>query len=81
MAVRIRLQRRGSKNRPFFRIVVADSKNKRNGAFIETIGFFDPVAEPSKLEIKEDRAIDWLKKGAIPSDSVKTLLNKKNLNV
>lgn len=79
MATRIRLQRRGAKNRPFFRIVIADSRSKRNGLFIENIGYFDPIAEPVKLEIKEDRAIEWLKKGALPSERVKNLFNKKNI--
>ncbi|MFC1851486.1 30S ribosomal protein S16 [candidate division CSSED10-310 bacterium] len=79
MAVRIRLQRHGSKNRPFFRIVIAHSKNKRNGKFIETIGYFNPIVEPIKLEIKEDRAIEWLRKGALPSERVKNLFQKKQI--
>jgi small subunit ribosomal protein S16 len=81
VAVRIRLQRRGAKNRPFFRIVVADSRNKRNGQFIETIGYFNPVEDPIVLEIKEDRVQEWLKMGAIPSDRVKTLLKRKKAEI
>ncbi|MBN2383927.1 30S ribosomal protein S16 [bacterium] len=79
MAVRIRLQRMGAKGRPFFRIVVADSRGKRDGAFLENIGYFDPVAEPAKIELKVDRAVAWLDKGAIPSESVRNILHKKNV--
>lgn len=79
MAVRIRLQRMGAKGRPFFRVVVADSRGKRDGAFIENIGFFDPVSEPAKIEIKEERARMWLSKGALPSESVRSILVKKNI--
>lgn len=79
MAVRIRLQRRGAKKRPFFRIIVADSRSKRDGLFIENIGYFDPTANPTTVEIKEERALEWLKRGAIPSETVKTLFEKHNI--
>ena len=81
MPVRIRLQRQGARHRPFFRIVVADGRSKRNGQFIETIGYFDPISDPSKLEIQKDRAVEWLKKGAVPSDSVKNLLDKEKISI
>ena len=74
MAVRIRLKRMGAKKRPFYRIVVADSRSARDGRIIETIGKYDPLTNPSSVSIDSERALDWLKKGAQPSDTARRLL-------
>lgn len=76
MAVRIRLKRTGAKKRPFYRLVVADSRAARNGRFIDTLGYYDPLEEPVKIVVDEEKAIDWLQKGAQPSDTAKRLLTK-----
>ncbi len=76
MAVRIRLKRMGAKKRPFYRLVVADTRAARNGRFIDTLGFYDPLEEPAQIVVDEDKAIDWLQKGAQPSDTAKQLLAK-----
>ena len=74
MAVKIRLARHGSKGNPFYRIVVADARSPRDGAFIERIGTYDPQAEPSAITVDEQKARDWLGKGAQPTDQVRNLL-------
>ena len=74
MAVKIRLARHGSKGNPFYRIVVADARSPRDGAFIERIGTYDPQAEPSHIQVDEARARDWIGKGAQPTDQVRNLL-------
>lgn len=76
MAVRIRLKRMGAKKRPFYRLVVADARAARDGAFIESIGYYNPIADPAEIEIDEEKALDWLKKGARPSDTAKSLLKR-----
>lgn len=76
MAVKIRLKRMGARKKPFFRLVVADSRAARDGAFIDTLGYYNPISEPIELEIDEEKALDWLQKGAQPSDTAKTLLTK-----
>ncbi len=76
MAVKIRLNRMGAKKRPFYRVVVADSRAPRDGRFIEIIGHYNPIANPTELVVDADKAKDWLKKGAQPSDTVKRLLKK-----
>ncbi|MDI9485781.1 MAG: 30S ribosomal protein S16 [Bacillota bacterium] len=76
MAVKIRLKRMGAKKRPFYRLVVADSRAARDGAFIDTLGIYNPIAEPAELKIDEEKALDWLQKGAQPSDTAKALLKK-----
>lgn len=76
MAVRIRLQRKGRKKRPFYRVVVADSRSARDGRFIERLGHYDPLADPAVVVIDEERALAWLKNGAQPSDTAKSLLSK-----
>lgn len=76
MAVRIRLKRVGAKKRPFYRIVVADSRSPRDGAFIDEIGIYNPTTEPTTLNINSEKAQEWLQKGAQPSDTVKALLVK-----
>ena len=76
MAVRIRLRRMGTKKRPFYRVVVADQRSPRDGRFIENIGKYHPLEEPSLIEIDEGRALHWLRLGAQPSESVQNLLGK-----
>ncbi len=74
--VKIRLARHGAKKRPFYRIVAAESEYRRDGRFIEVLGTYNPVAEPAQVLLKEDRVRHWVKQGAIPTDTVKTLLKK-----
>ena len=74
--VKIRLMRMGAKKRPFYRVVVADSRSPRDGRFIENIGKYHPLAHPSVIEIDEERALHWLRTGAQPSDPVRVLLQK-----
>jgi small subunit ribosomal protein S16 len=79
VSVKIRLKRFGSKKRPYYRIVVMDSRTARDGRAIEELGFYHPIEmEEKQLEIKEDKIREWLDKGAQPSDTVRKLLNKKN---
>ena len=79
MAVVIRLARGGSKKKPHYRIVAADSRMRRDGRFIEILGYYTPQNEENQYLLKEDRINEWLKNGATPSDTVKTLLKKANL--
>lgn len=79
MATRIRLVRLGRKKRPFYRIVVCDSKERRNGNFIEIIGYYNPMPEVAEVKIDEVKALDWLKKGAQPTDTVRSLLSKSGV--
>ncbi len=74
MAVKIRLTRMGKKKQPTYRVVVVDSRKPRDGAYIEQIGRYDPRQEPSLIEIDNDRALDWLGKGAQPTDRARKLL-------
>ncbi len=74
--VRIRLRRMGSKHQPAYRIVVADKEAPRDGAFIESIGTYNPRTEPATITVQEDRALYWMKVGAQPSDSVMQLFKK-----
>ena len=80
MSTRIRLKRFGTKKRPYYRIVVMDSRTARDGRSIEEVGYYHPIEkEGSQLNLKEDRIKDWLEKGARPSDTVKKLLNKSEI--
>ncbi len=79
MAVKIRLKRMGAKKRPFYRVVVADSRMPRDGRFIEEIGYYNPLTDPIEIKINEEKAAHWLEKGAIPTDTVKYLF--KNLGI
>ena len=79
MAVKIRLRRMGAKMKPFYRIVIADSRMPRDGRFIEEIGTYDPLKNPSQVTLKEERASYWLKNGAQPTDMVRQLLIKVGL--
>ena len=76
MSVRIRLKRLGAKKRPFYRVVVADQRSPRDGRFIENIGRYQPLDDPSVIEIDEERALYWLGVGAQPSNTVKVLMTK-----
>jgi small subunit ribosomal protein S16 len=75
VAVRIRLTRAGRHKRPFYRIVVADSRMPRDGRFIEILGTYDPLDASSGVRINQDRAVEWLKKGATASDTVRQLFS------
>jgi small subunit ribosomal protein S16 len=79
LAVKLRLTRVGSKKNPVYRIVAADSRSPRDGKFLEIVGRYNPQAEPSLIELKEDRIRDWLSKGAQPSATVQRLLKVKGL--
>ncbi len=74
--VKIRLRRMGAKKAPFYRIVVADSRFPRDGRFIEELGTYNPLKEPAEVKVDADRAKEWIKNGAQPTDTVRTLLKK-----
>ena len=79
MAVKIRLRRMGAKRAPFYRVVVADSRYPRDGRFIEILGHYDPTTNPATFNLDAEKAYEWVKKGAQPSDTVKTLLSKSGV--
>jgi len=79
MAVKIRLRRMGSKKAPFYRVVVADSRYPRDGRFIEEIGTYNPLTDPSTINIDAEKAQKWLSNGAQPTDTVKVLLKKASI--
>ena len=79
MAVKIRLRRMGAKKAPFYRIIVADSRSPRDGKCIEEIGYFDPMKEPAVVKIDAEKAAQWIKNGAQPTDTVKTLLKQNGI--
>lgn len=79
MAVKIRLRRVGAKKAPFYRIVVADSRYPRDGRFIEEIGYYNPLTEPSEVKVDADKAKEWIKNGAQPTDTVKVLFKKNGI--
>lgn len=79
MATKIRLTRMGAKKAPFYRIVVADSRSRRDGAFIDVIGTYDPNRQPAAVEINAEKAQKWLSTGAQPSDTVKSLFKQQGL--
>lgn len=74
--VKIRLRRMGAKKAPFYRVVVADSRFARDGRFIEEIGYYDPIKEPSVVKIDAEKAKQWLDNGAQPTDTVREILKK-----
>ena len=76
MAVKIRLARFGAKKKPFYRVVVADSTSPRDGRFIERVGTYDPRKDPPEIDLKGDRILEWIKKGAQPTETVAQLLKK-----
>lgn len=79
MPVKIRLKRMGAKKRPFYRVVVANSTSPRDGRFIETIGYYDPCADPPVVKIDETKALRWLGHGAQPTEITRALLKKQGL--
>ena len=79
MAVKMRLKRMGAKKAPFYRVVVADSRSPRDGKFIELIGTYNPLTTPAEIKLNEELALEWLKKGAIQTDTVKNLLSKSGI--
>lgn len=79
MAVKLRLKRMGAKQRPFYRIVASDSRNPRDGRFIETVGTYNPISTPAEVNINEEKALYWLGNGAIPTDTVRNLLSQQGI--
>lgn len=79
MAVKIRLRRTGAKKAPSYRVVVADSRYPRDGRFIEEIGYYNPMTEPAEIKIDAEKAQKWIKNGAQPSDTVRSLLKKSGI--
>ncbi|UTX37252.1 30S ribosomal protein S16 [Ligilactobacillus salivarius] len=79
MSVKIRLKRMGSKKRPFYRIVVADSRSPRDGRFIETVGTYNPLTDPEIVTLKEEKVMNWLNNGAQPSDTVRNILSRNGV--
>lgn len=74
--VKIRLKRMGAKKAPFYRIVIADSRSPRDGAFIEKIGTYNPLTNPAEIKVDEELTLKWLNNGAVPTDTVRNLLSK-----
>lgn len=81
MSVKIRLTRIGARKQPYYRIVVADSRSPRDGRFIEKLGTYDPKTDPSKITIDKEKAIEWIKKGAKPTNTVQKLFDIVELKV
>ena len=79
MAVKLRLKRMGSKAKPFYRIVAADSRSPRDGRFLEVIGTYDPIKGADRITLEEEKALKWLNNGAIPTDTVRSILSKKGI--
>ena len=79
MAVKIRLKRIGAKKAPFYRVVVADERSPRDGKFIEEIGYYNPLTDPVDIKINKEKAEKWLKNGAQPTETVRTLLKKTEI--
>ena len=77
--VKMRLRRMGAKKQPFYRVIVADERSPRNGRFIEEIGYYNPLTEPSVIKIDADKAKEWRKNGAQPTETVKVLLKKAGI--
>ena len=79
MAVKLRLKRMGAKQRPFYRIVAADSRVTRDGKFIELVGTYNPITQPAEIKINEEVAMKWLRNGAEPTDTVRDLLKSQGI--
>ena len=79
MAVKIRLKRMGSKKKPFYRIVVADSRAPRDGKFIEEIGYYNPLTESKEIKVDAEKVNSWIKNGAKPTDTVNRLFKNNNI--
>ena len=79
MAVKLRLKRMGAKKKPYYRIVAADARSKRDGRFIETVGTYDPTKNPAEIKVDDALAIKWLNNGAQPTDTVRSILSKQGV--
>lgn len=79
MAVKLRLQRFGAHKAPYYRIVAADSKSPRDGKFIEVVGTYNSLTNPAKVEVNEEKVLNWLNNGAQPTDTVKSILSKEGI--
>ena len=79
MAVKMRLKRMGAKKRPFYRIVVADSRSPRDGRFIEEVGYYNPIENPAVVKVDKELALKWLNTGATPTDTVRDILSKEGI--
>ena len=77
--VKIRLKRMGMKKEPFYRVVVSDSRTPRDGRFIEQVGYYNPMTDPAEVVIDAEKATQWIKNGAQPTDTVRALLKKQNI--
>jgi small subunit ribosomal protein S16 len=80
MPVKMRLRRMGAKHQPSYRIVVADSRSPRDGRYIDQVGFYNPLTNPATITLNQEKAIDWLQRGAQPTETVEILLKKFNIN-
>ena len=79
MAVKLRLKRMGAKKKPFYRIVAADSRTKRDGITIEDIGYYNPLTQPATVKVDEEKTLSWLSNGAQPTDTVRDILSKQGI--
>ncbi len=79
MAVKMRLKRQGAKKSPFYRIVIADSRSPRDGKTIDEIGYYNPIKEETEVKVDSEKAIEWLNKGAEPTDTVRSILSKQGI--
>lgn len=79
MAVRIRLTRKGTHKKPYYRVVASDSRMPRDGRFLDILGTYDPLQEPALIQLDEEKVLEWLKKGATPSDTAKQLMKKTGI--
>ena len=79
MAVKLRLKRMGAKQKPFYRIVAADSRSPRDGRFIEVVGTYNPIKKPAEVTVNEELALKWLNNGAQPTDTVRSILSKEGI--
>lgn len=79
--LRMRLRRTGARKQPRYRVVIAEARSPRDGAFVDILGFYDPLTEPATVRINEDRARAWIQKGARPSDSVERILRRAGIDL
>lgn len=79
MAVKLRLRRMGAKQKPFYRIVAADSRFPRDGRFIEVVGTYNPIKKPAEIKLDEEKVLSWLGKGATPTDTVKSIFTTQGI--
>jgi len=79
MAVKLRLKRMGAKQKPFYRIVAADSRSPRDGRFIEVVGTYNPIKKPAEVNVNEELALKWLNNGAVPTETVRSILSKEGI--